>query len=97
MVQKLAVILNPLYPYTRASFNLVLEEAASLPQVKTSGAFGMDGSWICLAQRFLSIPSALLQSHRFAGLQADDPAVVLRKALTSAVARPDGILWAMRT
>lgn len=92
MVQKLAVILNPLYPCARAPFKLVLEEAASLPQVKTSGAFWMDGSWICLAQRFLSIPSALLWSHRFAGLQADDPAVGLKKALTSPIARADGIL-----
>lgn len=35
MVQKLAVILNPLYAYPRAPFRLVLRGAASLPEVKT--------------------------------------------------------------
>lgn len=79
----------------KALFKLVLEEAASLPQVKTSGAFCMDGSEICPVQQSQSAPSALLQSHRFTGLQADDPLVVLRKTPTFPTARADGILWAM--
>jgi len=57
----------------------------------------MDGSWIYLAWQLLSIPSAWLRSRRFAGLQAGDPAVVLRKALMSPIARADGILWVMQT
>lgn len=79
----------------KALFKLVLEEAASLPQVKTSGAFCMDGSEICPVRQSQSAPSALLQSHRFTDLQADDPLVVLRKTPTFPTARADGILWAM--
>lgn len=79
----------------KAPFKLVLEEAASLTQVKTSDAFCMDGSGICLVRQSWSIPCALLQSHRFTGLQADDPLVVLRKTPTFPTARVDGILWAM--
>lgn len=55
----------------------------------------MDGAGICLVQQSQTIPSALLQSHRFTGLQADDPLVVLRRAPTFPTARADGILWAM--
>lgn len=54
----------------------------------------MDGSGLCLVRQSQSIPSALLQSQRFTGLQADDPIVVLKKASTFPIARADGILWA---
>lgn len=57
----------------------------------------MDGSGICLVWQSQSIPSALLQSQRFTGLQADDPVAVLRKAPTFPTARADRILWARCT
>ena len=43
----------------KAPFKLVLEEAASLPQVKTSGAFCMDGSGIRLVRAVSVYPMCL--------------------------------------